>query len=60
MSNEQRGVALFQAQPEGPGPSFRLTALSVVRLGSLNFSPSALSAEKRPTGSNASDGINKP
>jgi hypothetical protein len=60
MSNEQRGMALFQTQPEGPGPFFRLTALSVVRLGALNFSPSALSAEKWATGSNASDSVNRP
>jgi hypothetical protein len=32
MTDERRRMAFFQAQPEGLGPVFRLTALSVFRL----------------------------
>ncbi|MCP5444061.1 MAG: hypothetical protein H6968_13610 [Chromatiaceae bacterium] len=46
MSNEQRRVADFQAQPEGPELLFRLTALSVVYLAQPNCSPFALQSKK--------------
>jgi hypothetical protein len=34
--------AIWQAQPKGPGPFSRLTALSLVYLTLLNCTPSAL------------------
>ena len=52
MSNEQRRVALFQGQPEGPGPFFRLTTLAVAYIESLYGTPAALLAEKMGSGSN--------
>jgi hypothetical protein len=60
MSNEQSRVAFFQAQPEGPGPFSRLTALSVVYLAWLNCSPSAWLGEKMNPGSNDPNGVNRP
>jgi hypothetical protein len=39
-------VALFQEQPEGLVPIFRLAALSVVHIVSLYLSPSALPVKK--------------
>jgi hypothetical protein len=42
VSEEQRQVARFQAQPKGLGPFFRLAALSVAYLEQPNRVPSAL------------------
>ena len=60
MSNEQRRVALFQGQPEGPGLFFRLTALAVAYIESLYRAPAALLAEKMDTGSNNLISVNRP
>lgn len=46
MNDEQRRVALFQAQPEGLGLFFRPTALSVAYVESLHHALSALLDEK--------------
>jgi len=41
MSEKQRQVAHFQAQPEGLEPFFHLAALSVAYLEQPNYTPSA-------------------
>ena len=46
MNDEQRGVALFQAQPAGLGPFFRPAALSFAHVAPLHFAHSALLDEK--------------
>lgn len=46
----QRSMALFGAQPEGPGPFLRAAALLVVHLERPNFSPRALPRAKTGSG----------
>ena len=51
MNDEQRRVALFQPQPVGPGPFFRLAALSLAPVALLHHARSALPGEKMASGS---------
>ncbi|MEW7997902.1 MAG: hypothetical protein AB2540_12840 [Candidatus Thiodiazotropha endolucinida] len=46
MNDEQRGVALFQGQPEGLGLFFRPAALSFAHVEKLHIAHSALLDEK--------------
>ena len=47
MNDEQRRVALFQAQPEGLGLFFRPAALSFAHVALLHLAHSALPGKKR-------------
>ncbi|HHH42761.1 MAG TPA: hypothetical protein ENK49_01365 [Gammaproteobacteria bacterium] len=47
MNDEQRGVALSQAQPGGPGLCFRPAALSFAHVDRLHYAHSALLDENR-------------
>jgi hypothetical protein len=51
MNDEQRRGALFQPQPTGTGPFFRLATFSIARLVVLHVAISALPAKKMASGS---------
>ena len=65
MSEEQRQVARFQAQPKGPGgvplgPFFRLAALLVAYLEPPNCAPSALPDGKMTSSSGGDETATDP
>ena len=51
MNDEQHRVALFQQQPEGTGPFFRLAALSLAQVVVLHYARSTLPAKIMASGS---------
>jgi len=59
MNDEQCRVALFQPQPSGPRPFFRLAALSLAHVAVLHNARSALPVEKTACGSAGPDNVSR-